>query len=293
MAKFPFKNVLLLYKRSAYKIYFLDNKKSIFRHAKSLTKKELKRFEAAHNEHYASLKNITKELFTLGIPFTECYRGHNLDYSKYDLIITVGGDGTFLEAARQSHNQVIIGINSAPNHSVGRFCMGTADNFKRILHAINNRKFKIALFYRLQLKVDSNPKPAEVLNEILICHSNPAVLCRYYVNINQATEEQRSSGIWISTPAGSSGAIHSAGGKVLKQHDKLFQYLPRELYQGKHPIYKLRGGVLNAKSVIRITSLMRNGAIYLDGPHHKLHFEYGDEAQIKLSNKPIKTIQLT
>jgi NAD kinase len=35
------------------------------------------------------------------LKFTKACRGSSLDYSRYDLIITVGGDGTFLEAARQ------------------------------------------------------------------------------------------------------------------------------------------------------------------------------------------------
>ncbi len=292
MTSLPFKNILLLYKRSAYKIYFLDNKYSLFKHNRSLTKKELKRFQDAHDEHYASLKAITRVLFTLGIPFTECYRGHDIDYSKYDLIITIGGDGTFLEASRQSHNQVIIGINSAPNHSVGRFCLGTVDDFSHIIHKIQKRIYEIALFHRLQLKVDSNPELLSSLNDILICHSNPAVLCRYYINIKNVIEEQRSSGIWIATPAGSSGAIHSAGGKILNQYSKQFQYLPRELYLGKNESYKLKGSVLSSNTLIRITSLMRNGAIYIDGSHHKLPFEYGMEAEIKLSSKPVKTIRL-
>ncbi len=287
-----FKNVLLLYKRSAYRIYFLDENSSL-RGKKSLfLREEKKRFEDAHVEHYKTLKNVAKILLTHGIRFTESYRGRSLDYSKYDFIITVGGDGTFLEAARHSKHQVILGINSAPGHSVGRFCIANNQNFQAILKKIILGKFKIGLLQRLRLSFEGKVQKVEALNDILICHSNPAVLCRYYVTLNGKREEQRSSGVWISTPAGSSGAIHSAGGKLMNQYLKQMQYRPRELYQGHHKTYKLRGGILGFSDSITLTSLMRQGMIYVDGAHHKFPFEYACNVQISLSPHPIRTIRI-
>ena len=72
---------------------------------------------------------MAKILLTHGIRFTESYRGRGIDYLKYDLIITVGGDGTFLEAAKHAKHQIILGVNSAPDHSVGRFCIANKYNF--------------------------------------------------------------------------------------------------------------------------------------------------------------------
>ncbi len=287
-----FKSILLLYKRSAYRIYFLDEKSSLRQKKTPFIKEEKRRFEKAHDDHYETLRNISKFLFTQGIRFTESYRGRHIDYSRYDLIITVGGDGTFLEAARNAKEQTIVGINSAPGYSVGKLCIGTKDNFKKVLSRLFDQDYSVGFLQRLRVKLDSTPKEILALNDVLICHVNPAFLCRYYLKIGSQKEEQRSSGIWVSTPMGSSGAVYSAGGKSLDRFDKRFQYMPRELYKGINGAYCLRGSVLSKGEKIEVTSLMRKGMIYVDGAHQFVHFEYGANAQIGLSSHPIKTIKL-
>jgi len=68
-------------------------------------------------------------------------------------------------------------------------------------------------------------------------------MSRYYLQVGKLLEEQRSSGVWIATAAGSTGGLRSAGGKVLPKEDKKFQYKPRELYYGKKTCYHLKGGI--------------------------------------------------
>lgn len=285
-----FKNVLVLYKRSAYKIYFLDRTSFLLGGKSSFLKKEKANFKKSHDAHYQSLRSVGKALLSLGIPFHESYRGRSVNYKNYDLVITVGGDGTFLEAARHLTGQVLIGVNSAPEYSVGRFCIANARNFENILRSTLTGRYKIGHLQRLRIQMNGHYKSMDALNDILICHKNPAVLCRYELTINSKTELQRSSGIWISTPSGSTGAIKSAGGHALAQDAKKFQYMPRELYQGKGKKYALRGGVLNSRKTIRIVSFMREGMIYFDGAHYKLPFLYGVKLKVSLSPSPIKTI---
>lgn len=286
-----FKNVLLLYKRSAYKIYFEDARSSIRRKRNEVVKSEKMRFKESHEDHYITLQEVGRVLLTNGVRYTEYYRGRNIPYEGYDLIITVGGDGTFLEAARKVKSQVIIGVNSAPNHSVGRFCIATKKSFEKVFQNIISNKYSIDSYERLRLKVDGHVA-VEAVNEILVCHTNPAMLSRYYLEIQGVKEEQRSSGVWIATPAGSTGAIGSAGGKKLNPYERNIQYLPRELYQGKHSAYKLKGGILDEGQTLKFTSLMRKGAVFFDGAHHKFPFDYSSSLTIKVSPHPIRTIKV-
>lgn len=286
-----FKNVLVLYKRSAYTFYFLEKDGVLRGKVGGLAQKETARFKKAHDEHYATLKEISRVLLTQGIQFTENYRGRATDYSQYDLIITVGGDGTFLEASRYMTNQVIVGVNSAPSQSVGNYCLANASNFEAKLAKILNKEYEICSLQRIRVHFP-NKATSDALNDILICHENPSMLSRYFLEIGKKREEQRSSGIWVSTASGSSAGIQSAGGKVLNNTDKKFQYLPRELYQGIFPKYTLTGKTLNEKQVLSITSIMRKGKIFIDGARHNYPFHYGDKIKIKLSPKPIKTVIL-
>ena len=114
-------NVLLLYKKSAYSIYFHNWN---FRN-------EIQRFRKAHDEHFMTLKTVERILRQYHIGYRKYARGQNIPYEYYNLVITVGGDGTFLEAARNIKGQLILGVNSAPGSSVGKLCTATAKNFEK------------------------------------------------------------------------------------------------------------------------------------------------------------------
>jgi hypothetical protein len=108
--------------------------------------------------------------------------------------------------------------------------------------------------------------------------------------VGRTREEQRSSGVWIATAAGSSGGLHSAGGLVLPQESVEFQYKPRELYRGKNIRYHLKGGVLGPTKKITLTSLMREGVVFVDGSHVCLPFSFGARAFVNRSSNPLKII---
>lgn len=281
--------ILILYKKSAYKIYFLERKSSLFRKERSFASGEINGFKKAHDRHYKSLEMIQGVLDRYPIDYHVRARGSKIDFSIYHLVITVGGDGTFLEAARGMKTQLILGVNSDPQSSIGRFCSCMPENFEKIFKKFLEDKVKIKTLERihLDLKFDRKHDAVEVLNDILICHQNPAAMSRYSLSINGIGEEQRSSGIWISTAAGSSGAIHSAGGKLMEQEAKGIQYKPRELYRWPQRKYRLTGGIV--KSII-VTSLMRNGVVFVDGAHFKLPFHFSAKVKILHSRWPLKVI---
>jgi NAD+ kinase len=285
-----FKNILLLYKRSAYTIYSAKKDPLLLKNKKDSVRKEIEALHKAHDEHYQTLQYVVKTLLSLGVRFKESYRGCKIDYSSFDLIITVGGDGTFLEAARHAGAQVVVGVNSAPRFSVGKFCIMNKENFKNVIQKIIKGDSGISLLQRLKVDLKNNQEVIHVLNDVLICHVNPASICRYLIQVGSKIEKQRSSGVWIATAAGSTGAIQSAGGKRLKILDHRFQYHPRELYDGHNQRYQLKGTVLNSRQKIEVTSFMRRGMIFLDGAHVKSPFNFGETVRICLSSQPLKTI---
>jgi len=287
-----FEKILVIHKKSVYRLNFLERKGYLHK-LEPAFKNELRRFKQAHADHYETIKKVKDVLAAYDIKYVERYRGQKLNYAPFDLIITVGGDGTFLETAQNvNKNQVLVGVNSSLRFSVGSFCIANSGNFEQAARSILTGHFKTVFLQRLRLKFSNQSRPVDALNDILVSHKNPAVLCRYYLRIKGAKEEQRSSGVWISTPAGSSGAIKSAGGKVLPQHDRRIQYMPRELYAVKKRRYRFKGAVLNPRETIAVTSLMNEGMIYVDGANLKFPFPYGSNVKVSLSPNPIRTIAL-
>jgi len=283
-------NILLFYKNSTYAGYFLSDRRRLALLKGMLNSKEIQRFRRTHDNHFGSLSYVEAVLKMKKLKFTKACRGSFINYNRYDLIITVGGDGTFLEAARHLENQIILGVNSDPSWSVGRFCCVDPKDFEKLLDKILGRRALIKKFSRLRLSFSDGTKPMDVLNDILICHENPAAMSRYYLSVGKTKEEQKSSGIWIATAAGSSGGIHSAGGQLLPQEAQTFQYKPRELYKGRNVRYILKGGVLKPTQKITLTSLMREGVVFVDGSHVCLPFSFAAEIQVTHSVNPLNII---
>ncbi|MFP4472587.1 MAG: NAD(+)/NADH kinase [Candidatus Omnitrophota bacterium] len=280
------KRALLLYKISIYDYY---TKSSL---TGGVSDQEMSRFQITHDRHYRALEAVESACHSAGIPYHLQERGSLKDYARYDLIVTIGGDGTFLEGARYTENQLILGVNSDPHWSVGRFCTCTPDTFAESLTALTQDRHYVQELTRLQVETVKDPRTILFINDILVCHAHPAVLSRYEITLNGHTEEHRDSGIWISTAAGSTGAIRSAGGEVLDPEKSEFQYMPRELYPGwNEGEYSLTGGVLPADAELRLRSLMPEGVIYVDGAHERQAFPSGEEAVIRRSGSPLRVIR--
>jgi len=165
-----FKRVLVIYKKSVYRLNFLERKGYLYK-LEPAFKNELRHFKQAHVEHYATVKKVKDVLAAYNIKYVERYRGQNFNYALFDLIITVGGDGTFLETAQNvSKNQVLVGVNSSLRFSVGSFCIANSENFEQVGRLIFSDRFKTVSLHRLRLKFSDQSKPVDALNDILISH---------------------------------------------------------------------------------------------------------------------------
>ena len=277
-----FQNILVLYKSSAYERLQLESSR-----ARAIPS----RFKRAHQVHYATLAYVEKFLKAQKVAFKKIARGQAVDYRAFDFVITVGGDGTFLEAAKKVGTQAVLGVNSAPAWSVGRFCAATRENFTVIFDRVRKEKMPIRQLTRMSLQPSSGGV-IEAVNDILVCHQNPAAMSHYLIKIGRKKEEHRSSGIWVATAAGSTGAIHSAGGEVQHVADVRLQYRTRELYLDCGVTHEFKSGFLGLKEKIELTSFMSEGIIYYDGAHDKIPFPFGESVTISRSLHPLQVVGL-
>src|SRR5262249_44638576 len=171
----------------------------------------------------------------------------------------------------------LLGINSSRSSSFGHFCLANQGNLGRILDEIQAGELEPLRLLRLELELNGSTLPELVLNEVLVCHSNPAGTSRYFIEIDESREEQRSGGIWIGTPAGSTGALRAAGAPVLRVDEQLIEYVVREPGPRPHEKWGLLGGGLQRSSKIKVISQMRTGALFIDGQHIDYAFGLGDE----------------
>jgi NAD+ kinase len=141
------------------------------------------------------------------------------------------------------------------------------------------------------VRLDGRVAFRRVLNDVLLTHLVPAATTRYELLVGGHREVHRSSGLWIATPAGSTAAIRSAGGRVLKVEAKRLQYRVRELYREPGRTYRLVGGVLPEGGAIEVTSRMPEGRLYADGARRVRRFPFGSRAVFTLGREPLRLIR--
>ena len=151
-----------------------------------------------------------------------------VDYKKFndsvDLIIVFGGDGTLLAAARNFINNEIpiLGINLG---TVGFLTDVNVENFESVISDIFNGDY--VLEERSLIEAKFLDQEVSGLNEVLIHSGSYAQLMRYRLLIDGKTVyEQRSDGLIIATPTGSTAYALSAGGSIIHPELNIWNIIP-------------------------------------------------------------------
>lgn len=215
--------------------------------------------------------------------------------ARADLVVTVGGDGTALGASHFVTNGMLLGVNSAPGDSVGHFCATHRQNFALRLDEVLREQWQPTELTRLAVCLDNQPLPELALNDVLIAHDCPAATTRYLIKLDDFEEEHRSSGVWISTAAGSTAGIHSAGGRKMNLRSKRLQYLVRELYREVHGgiirDYGLERGMIEPSQTLTIASKMQEGWLFIDGARTAYRFPFGTRAQLRAADSKLRLLR--
>jgi len=237
--------------------------------------------------HLKTLDKLYPFLRQLGISFETCSVKQLKTIKNVDLVITVGGDGTVLTTSHFVENQPILGIKSYGRESIGYFCATTTDTIYLYLKSLLGGHTKPKKLNRLEVTIGKHKVRELALNDVLFSHGSPAATTKYQLVIGNKKEVQRSSGIWISSAAGSTAAISAAGGSTLPLGSKKMQYIIREPY-APSTHYKMLGGIMRDTSHIDIESMTKHGTVYIDGSHIQYPAPEGTLIRIKGSNKPLK-----
>jgi NAD kinase len=236
-----------------------------------------------------------------------------------DLVITVGGDGTVLATHPHCFHVPVLPINSDPNRSTGWLTSATLATWQSVLaHWLDTPAAHEITLPRLQAGLDG-ATPQAFLNDCLLTNANPAALSRYQLQIGTDSENQSSSGIWISTPIGATGALTSAGGAILgdsgrgeagagdasaaaRSEDHHGEHAhaqgvtaSRLLYRVREPLqrqrtYQLLGGSITPHAGYRIRSLQAGLTAYLDGAYRQITIPAGRALAITPAPVPLRLV---
>ena len=149
---------------------------------------------------------------------------HKEFVKKVDIVVVFGGDGTLLNAARKylNYDIPILGINMG---NVGFLTDISTDNFEKTIKEVLDGNYKIEERNLVSAKFGNNHLYG--LNEVVIHSGAYAQLMRYRLNVNdKVVYEQRSDGLIIATPTGSTAYSLSAGGPIIHPSLDVWTILP-------------------------------------------------------------------
>jgi len=164
------------------------------------------------------------ESVSLKIPKSKFLSGRRV-LDKSDFIISIGGDGTFLNSARiiGKSGKPVIGINLG---TLGFMADIMPNQIKQVLKEIVSGKYLIAELCMLNCSVGGKHL-FDALNEIVIdkCDSIKMVELEIFYN-KDFVGKFYADGVLISSPTGSTGYSLSSGGPIVSPISKVFIITP-------------------------------------------------------------------
>lgn len=212
-----------------------------------------------------------------------------------DCMIVLGGDGTVLQAARETKKLhiPIIGVNLG---TLGYMTEIEPANLKesldRLIAGDYEQESRMMLNGKAYLS-DGRTEEGWALNDIVITRSGSLQIIQFNIYVNgQFLNDYKADGMIVTTPTGSTGYNLSAGGPLVEPRAKLIvltPICPHSLNQ--------RSIILSPEDVIEIEIPQgREGRIQtveasFDGTH-VIPLETGDRIRIVQSEKITEFIQL-
>jgi NAD+ kinase len=158
------------------------------------------------------------------------FASHSELDSSFDMLISIGGDGTILRAAALVRNSgvPILGINAG---RLGFLATVQKENIAEFMQFIIDKKYTISKRTLLSLSCTPTNEAIEeinfALNEVSVSRKDTTsmITVETYLN-NEFLNSYWADGLIIATPTGSTGYSMSCGGPILTPDVKSFVVTP-------------------------------------------------------------------
>jgi len=217
-------------------------------------------------------------------------------FNANQIVVVVGQDGLVANVAKYTHELPIVAVNPDTDRYDGVLLPFDSSNFVTAVESVikNNYNFRAVSFAEAKL---NDGQRLLAFNDLFIGASTH-VSARYKISYNNKTEEQSSSGIIVSTQAGSTGWLSSIFNMSFGMHkfivkdnskkmyaklkDDQLMFAVREPFASKKTQTDIQAGVLSGQVKLIIESFMpNNGVIFSDGVESDfLKFNSGSIATI-------------
>lgn len=263
-------------------------------------------YVAEHDTFHKSLEKVQAQLSTtIKNKVVERAFLPNYIFSEKNLIVVVGQDGLVANTAKYSKGIPMIAVNPDKLRYDGVLLPFDSSNFITGIEKVLNNNYKFQTMSFAEAKLNDG-QHLLAFNDLYI-GSSSHVSARYKISYNSKTEEHSSSGLLVSTKAGSTGWLSSVFNmaygvarifeknlqlKRPKLNDNDLLFTVREPFQSIRTQIGITAGFLKGRNNLVIESLMpANGVIFSDGIESDfLKFNSGSIATIGLASEKAKLV---
>jgi len=200
-------------------------------------------------------------------------------FSEKNLIVVIGQDGLVANTAKYSKGIPMVAVNPDKQRYDGVLLPFDVTNFIGGVEQVLSNRFPSRTMRFAEARLNDGQRLL-AFNELFIGAATH-ISARYKIAFNNAVEEQSSSGLIVSTPAGSTGWLSSVFNmaygvagmfeknlqrKQPKFRDDELLFAVREPFQSIRTQTGITAGIIRNQSTLTLESLMpANGVIFSDG----------------------------
>ena len=221
-------------------------------------------------------------------------------FTEKNIIVVIGQDGLVANTAKYSKGIPMIAVNPDKQRYDGVLLPFDVTNFIGGIEQVLSNRFPSRTMRFAEARLNDGQRLL-AFNELFIGAATH-ISARYKIAFNNTVEEQSSSGLIVSTPAGSTGWLSSVFNmaygvagmfeKNLKRKQPKFRedellFAVREPFQSIRTQTGITAGIIRNRSTLTLESLMpANGVIFSDGIESDfLKFNSGAVATIGIAKE--------
>jgi NAD kinase len=223
-----------------------------------------------------------------------------------DVVVTLGQDGLVANTAKYVGSQPILAVNPDPERFDGVLLPFLPQQLGGALRAVLDGRYHVRSITLAEARLDDGQRLLAFNDLFLGAQSH--VSARYRIHFKGREEPQSSSGVLVSTGAGSTGWMSSvfnmasgvaslAGGGVgsavrLEWEDRRLLFVVREPFVSRHSRAGIVAGLVEASETLTLESLMPSGGvIFSDGVEADyLQFNSGARATVGAASESARLV---
>ncbi len=274
------------------------------------SKKEVEAYQQEHDIFQNSLDILKKELSN--VVKTKVIDKNMLPrflFSSNDLVLVIGRDGLVANTAKYVNQIPIIGVNPDTLRYDGVLLAYNTQNFMNAVDNVLRNHYSFKMVSMAEAKSNDGQRLL-AFNDFFI-GTGSHISARYTITYGDNSEFHSSSGVIVSTPAGSTGwlssLINMANGignnfgknkgiqiqqQKMEWEEEQLIFIVREPFASKHSNANLVAGKLYKNEFLQIESQMpENGVIFSDGIESDfITFNSGTIATIGIAPEKAKLV---